>query len=240
MKIFIKYCIILLISILFSLQFFVNDVLANDREHLRETLEQQENDLSNEMNEIEPLESLSEDVLNSALETANNNIKDTNGKIEFSPRKLLKKFQKGIFTIAIKTRTAAILIYSLFLVAIVLYISLWGSRYIEKRSKAILMLKNISLLFFIYINLPLIIIWLNTDKSYLKDITLFDVVYNIMEFFKSNSIVIGLLMIYAGVTRIIISKNNLPVRKQGDFLVKVGVLSFIFLNIAPLLISFLI
>lgn len=239
MKNFARYCIILLLTI-FSLQLLVNDVFAQDREYLRETLEKQENDLSNEMDEIDPVESLSEDVLNSAVETANDNAKDVSGKVEFSPKKLLKNLQKGLFTLVIKTRTAAILIYVLFLVGVVLYIAVWGSRYIEKRSKAILMIRNVSLLFFVYINIPLVIIWLNTDKSYLKDITLFDTVYNIMEFFKNNSIVISLLMIYAGVTRIIISKNNLPIRTQGNFLIKVGVFSFVFLNVAPLLISFLI
>lgn len=140
----------------------------------------------------------------------------------------------------INSRTISIYAYISVWVIGILYASTFGSRDVNKRRKTYLIIRNSTILFLTYINIPLFIIWLNADKSSISTLTLFDIVYDCLEFLQRNSLIISSLMAYAGLSRVIISRNDLPLRKQGRYLIKFSIITLILLNIAPMAMYFLI
>lgn len=211
----------------------------SNRDNLRQELEKQEQILEEEMKPINPLD---EDITKSLYEKALNDLEETakNSTGELDIKSKSDAFQRLIFRLVINSRTIAIYAYIAIWVAGILYAATFGSRDVNKRRKVYLIIRNSTVLFLTYINIPLFIIWLNADKSQLSSVTAFNVVYDILEFLQSNSLVISSLMAYAGVTRIIISKNDLPMRRQGIYLTKFSVVVLLLLNIAPMAMYFLI
>lgn len=222
------------------ISFLPNTVYAkSDREALKDELEQQEDDLQDELKPYNPLD---DKVTNKVFKNSVNNVvkNSKNTKGEFSTKNITNMIQKGLFTIVIKTRTFAIIAYALIWVIGILYAVVMGSRDVNKRRKAFLVIRNTTILFFTYINIPIFIIWLNTDKTKLTQVTFFNIAYSILHFLQNNALIIAVLLVFAGISRLIISKNNLPERKQGIFLIKSAVISFLFLSIAPIAMRFLI
>ncbi|MBS5926216.1 MAG: hypothetical protein ACLS2V_12985 [Clostridium paraputrificum] len=228
-----NFYLVLVFLILFSISFKSNTYAA-DREHLKETLEQQEQQLGEEMKPLAP-----EKLDRSFFESLSDQILEREYTGEFNASKLVIALQTFVYTIFIKLRTYTILLYSVGLVICLFYMAVMGSRDANKRRKSYLFIRNTSVLFFIYINVPLFIIWLGTDKSKLLNLSIFNIVLDIIEFMQSNSVVISSLLLYAGVTRLIISRNDLPVRMQGRYLIKFAFILLVFLNLAPIAIEFL-
>ena len=210
----------------------------SDRDALREKLEEQEESLKDEMQPINPLEDT--DKIENYMDDITDSVKLEGLTGEFNVQDKINGIQKSLFLIIIKTRTVAIILYSAIWVIGIIYSATMGSRDVNKRRKVFLIIRNSTVLFFIYINIPLFIIWFNTDKSILTQLKLFDVVYDILEFLQRNSVIISSLLLFSGISRLIISKNDLPVRKQGIYLIKFSVILLFVLNIAPVAMNFLI
>lgn len=238
-KIYKNVIKVLLLSIVIISSFSISTFAAGDRDTLREELEQQEEELKNELKPYNPLDKgVTVEKFGNTLDTILENNKDVKG--EFSVDNVVITTQKALFEIVIKTRTFAIIAYGLLWLIGIIYAAIMGSRDVNKRRKVFLIIRNCTVLFFVYINIPLFIIWINSDVGRVTQLTFFNVVFNIMEFLQKNSLIIAVLLLFAGVTRLIISRNDLPVRKQGQFLIKFAIISLIALNVAPLAMSFLI
>lgn len=216
-----------------------SDTTESDRDALRNKLENQEDTLRNEMEPINPFDSeTTKDVYNNAVDAIENQEVSDNPTLNVADK--ARTIQKGIFELVIKTRTGAIITYALTWILGIIYVAVMGSRDVNKRRKVFLLIRNSTVIFFVYINIPLFIIWLNTDKSQLTQVTTFNLLYDLIDFLKRYSIIISCLLAYAGATRLIISKKNLPVRKQGQYLIKFAIIALIFLNLVPVAIYFII
>lgn len=231
---------IFIAAIVISFSFMIKPSYAvSNRDNLRNELNNQEKILEEEMNPLDPLKS---DVTKSIYEKAINDIveanKTTTGELDIKSKSDM--LQRFVFKLIVNTRTISIYAYVGIWVLGILYASTFGSRDVNKRRKVYLILRNSTVLFLIYINIPLVIIWLNSDKTKLSDISIINSIYAGLEFLQRNSLVISGLMAYAGVSRLIISRNDLPVRKQGKYLTKFSVIMFICLNVAPIAMYFLI
>lgn len=211
----------------------------SNRETLKEELNKQEQILEEEMEPINPIdENIVESLYDKAVGDLKDSFQNSTGVPDFKSKSAL--LQKFIFKIIINSRSIAIYSYIGIWVIGILYAATFGSRDVNKRRKTYLIIRNSTLLFLTYINIPLFIIWVNADKSSLSSITIFNVVYDFLEFLQRNSLIIASLMAYAGITRVIISRNDLPLRRQGKYLIKFSIISLILLNVAPVAMYFLI
>lgn len=227
-------------AIILSLGFMSKNTYAvSNRDNLRNELEEQEKVLEEEMS---PLDLLNSDVTQTLYEKAINDLselpKSTAGELDLKSKSDM--LQNFIFKLIINTRTISIYAYVGIWVVGILYGATFGSRDVNKRRKAYLVIRNSTVLFLIYINIPLFIIWLNSDKTKLSDISAINGIYTALEFLQRNSIVITGLMAYAGVSRLIISRNDLPIRRQGSYLIKFSAITLLLLNVAPVAMYFLI
>lgn len=214
-------------------------VAESNRENLKEELNKQEQILEEELKPINPIdENIVESLHDKAIEDLKESYQNSSGVPDFKSKSAV--LQKFIFKIIINSRTIAIYSYIGIWVIGILYAATFGSRDVNKRRKVYLIIRNSTLIFLVYINIPLFIIWLNADKSNLTSITAFNLVYDFLEFLQRNSLIIASLMAYAGITRVIISRNDLPLRRQGKYLIKFSIVSLILLNVAPIAMYFLI
>ena len=231
---------LVVISILISLSLFKTDVFANNRDNLREKLNKQEEILEEEMSETELnadegfIEGLYEESLDELKET----IKNSTGTPNFKGK--AKELQNGVFNLVINTRTYSIYAYIIIWVVGILYAATLGSRDVNKRRKVYLLIRNSTVIFLTYVNIPLFLIWASSREKKWYDIDALNVLYALLEFLQRNSLVIACLLAFAGITRLIISRNDLPVRRQGIYLIKFSVYLLILLNIAPVAMYFLI
>lgn len=227
-------------TIVLFLSFTITPVFAeSNRDNLRKELEKQEQVLEEE---LEPINPIDDDVTKSMFEKAIKSLEESNlnatGKVDIQSK--TDSLQSLLFKIIIKTRTLAIYAYIGIWVVGILYAATFGSRDVNKRRMVYLIIRNSTVLFLTYINIPLIIIWINAYKSQISDLTVFNAIFDVLEFLQRNSLIISSLMAYAGITRLIISRNDLPMRRQGIYLTKFSVIVFLLLNIAPMAMYFLI
>lgn len=217
----------------------ISTFATDDREHIREKLNEQESELTDEMKPINPFDSeVTDNLYKNAVDSAKEQVQNSTGELNIKGK--ADAIQKAIFQVIIKSRTAAIISYVGVWIVGLLYAGVMGSRDVNKKRKVYLWIRNSTVLFFTYINIPLLIIWLNADKSNALQITLFNVLYNSMLVLRSNSLVIWALLVYAGGSRKIISKNDLPMRMQSKHLIKWAFILLVFLNIAPIAMYFII
>lgn len=211
----------------------------SNRDNLRQELEKQEQILEEELKPINPLdEDITQSLYQKALDDLETNAKNSTGEVDIKGK--TDQIQRFFFKLIINSRTIAIYTYIGIWVLGILYAATFGSRDVNKRRKVYLYIRNSTVLFLTYINIPLLIIWLNAYNKELFDITAFDLTYDILLFLQRNALIISALMYYAGKTRVIISKNDLPMRRQGNYLVKFSVIVLILLNVAPIAMYFLI
>lgn len=208
-------------------------VYAESKSNLELKLEEQEEDLKENIGDIVPdagntIESSTDMILNQTV-TGESNIKN-----------IVEKGKELLSNLLIKTRTLAIIAYGIFVVVTLIYMATVGSRSLNKRRSSLLSLIGFTVLFVVYINLPLLVLYIQADKSALPNITIYQRAAGILDFFKSNSLIISLLLIFLGLSKIIISKNDLPSRNQGKYLLKFSVINFIVLNTIAMAINFIV
>ena len=63
---------------------------------------------------------------------------------------------------------------------------------------------------------------------------------NAVKFLQSNSFIIAAIFAYVGITKLIVSKNDLEFKLQGRYLVKFSFILLILLNIVPIIIRIII
>ena len=219
---------------------YADDINSNDgREELQEQLDQQEKELQDSFQPLNPFDS---DTIHNANDNIQKIVEDNKATIgnDINVEGITNRIQSFLFNLVIKTRTTSIIVYAIIWVVGIIYMSVRGSRDVTARRKAFLFIRNSTVLFFVYINIPLFILWFNTDKSLITKLSLFNSFYSIVKFLQKNSLIIAGLLAYAGTSRILVSKNNLPLRRQGQYLIKFSAITLLFLNVVPLAMYFII
>lgn len=143
-------------------------------------------------------------------------------------------------TLTIDGRNVVISIYALYVIVALIYLGIFGSRDLAKRKRGIVALIGVSFIFLLYINIPLIMMYIQGDKSLVRQLTFTDRINSVVSFFQRNSFIISAIIAYVGVTKLIVSKNDLGFKLQGRYLIKFSLLLIILLNTVPMIISFLI
>ncbi|WP_455796029.1 hypothetical protein [Clostridium butyricum] len=230
--IFLIRGIIFGIMVLFSVQLGVFATEKKDKTQLEVQIEEQENKLKEDMPNLVPdNDTLITDTADTIMNTEYGDF-NLEGKIN-SATQFINNF-------LIKTRSIIIITYGLFVALITIYLSTIGSRSLNKRRHGILLLIGNTILFLVYINIPLLIIYLSVAKENIVNISLYSRIIQVTNFLRSNSLIISILLCYLGFTKLIVSKNDLPTRKQGKYLIKTEDIILIILNIVPLAINFII
>lgn len=159
---------------------------------------------------------------------------------EFNVEDKKNTIKNLIVTGLIKSRTMVILSYAVFVAGICIYMATMGSRSLNRRRHGLLLLIGNTIFFLIYINVPLMIIYFSMLQEHLNEIEFIDRMIDTMNFITNNSVIISVLLAYLGVSKLIVSKNDLSTRKQGQYLLKASVIVFLILNVLPFGISFII
>ncbi|NFN06389.1 hypothetical protein FDB50_16990 [Clostridium botulinum] len=197
-------------------------------------LEQQEQQMKSDIgNGIVPKD---DDFLDNALDAVQN--AEYKG---FDIKKKTNSIINFINTFVVKSRSVVIITYGVLIIIISIYMATIGSRSINKRRNGMLIMLGNTILFLVFINMPLFIIYFTIAKNNIGEgISIYSRILNILEFFRDNSFIISMLLAYLGVSKLIISKNNLPIRHQGKYLLKASVILLIVLNLVPIAIKFII
>lgn len=233
-----KFCLALaLVSTLnMSNSFIVTN--ADDRDNIKNKIEEQEDIIGEELNEFQIEDLFNESNYYDELQKLQDeNVDNSTG--EFSTKKIINNLREMFYKFLINTRTYSIIGFIILCVLAAIYAATFGSRDVSKRRKAYLLVRNFFVLFMIYINTPLFILWIKSDKTALLNIDFINVFVTFIEFLQSNSIIICILIAYSGFHKYIISKNNLPLYKTGIYQMKFSLWLFIILNIITPTIKFL-
>lgn len=140
-------------------------------------------------------------------------------------------------TVTVDGRSLVISVYALYILVMLIYLGVFGSRDLAKRKRGIISLIGISLVFLLYINIPLIMMYIQGDKSLIFQVSFTDRINSIVLFLQRNSFIIAAILAYVGVTKLIVSKNDLGFKLQGRYLVKFSFILLILLNIVPVIIK---
>lgn len=204
----------------------------NEKTKLEQKLENQEQDIKNDMGDIVPeSNNISADI---AEQIQNAEYGD------FNLEKKKEKLSNFVNNLVIKSRTFIIMVYALIVSALCIYIATLGSRNVNKRRNGFYLLIGNTLLFLIFINIPLIVIYFSAIKENYSDISIINGVMNLTKFLRQNSFIISSLLAYLGISKYIVSKQDLPVRKQSIYLLKGYIVVLVVLNIIPVAINFII
>ena len=230
-----KKSILIIVTIL-SIYFNSTSVVfadTTDKTNLQSKLEQQE-------------EQIKDDMGDKIVPKNNMNISDTADNIqnaEYGDLNVKKKTSAAtefINNFVIKSRTTVIIAYAVFVAIISFYMATIGSRSLNKRRLGLLLLKGNTILFLVFINIPLIIIYFSNFKLNVDSSSVYSRIMGVMNFFSENSFVISTLFIYLGISKLVVSKNDLPTRQQGIYLLKASVLLFMVFNLVPVAIRFIV
>lgn len=205
---------------------------TTEKSNLQIKLEGQEDKLKNDIGDLAPKD-------DNTIEKSTDTI--MNAKYgEFNGEKKSKELLDLVKTGIIKSRTFIIYAYALYVAGLAIYISTIGSRSINRRRHGLLSLKWNTIVFLMFINAPLVIIYFSALKSNIANFSIYNIFLGGIEFLRTNSFIIFVLIAYLGITKLIISKNDLPTRIQGKYLIKASFILLIFLNLIPICISFII
>ena len=234
MKKIYKYILFFLLANIF-VSFNLNlNVYAKNKEKtkLEQQLEEQEDKLDDDIGDFVTND---DEIIMDTVESIKNS--EYNG---FNVENKINSMTNFLKNIVIKSRSTVIILYGLFVILISIYIATIGSRSINKRRHGILLLIGNTLLFLFFINIPLIIIYFSVMKEYTSGISFYSRIIGFTNFLRSNSLIISALLGYLGISKLIVSKNDLPNRQQGQYLFKAAIVILIVLNIVPYAITFII
>ena len=225
--------IVLTIITIFNFSFVIAFAGDKEKSKLESKLEQQESDLKDDIgNKFIPKD---DTIIDDTADTiANAEYKD------FNINEKTNSITDFIKTVIIKSRTTVIIVYALVVAILSLYIATIGSRSLNKRRHGLILLIGNTLLFLVYINIPLIIIYFSAVKDNIASISLLERIMSLINFLQENSFVVSILLAYLGVNKLIVSKNDLPTRLQGKYLLKAAAIMLVILNVVPIAINFII
>ena len=137
---------------IFSMSTIVYAAETKEKTLLELQIEQQEEKLKEDMPDLVPKD---DTIINDTADT----IKSTEYG-DFNIDNKINAVTKFVNEYLIKTRSIVIVCYGLFIVLITIYLSTIGSRSLNKRRHGTLLLIGNTILFLLYINIPLFIIYI--------------------------------------------------------------------------------
>lgn len=218
---------------LFSVFSFNRVVYASD---IDKKLEQQNKDIENNMNNM-PTQG---EEFEGVLEQFNSNRENSSG--EFNKAELMNKMESSIIKGVIGLRTYSIYMYVLLQFIVVILISTIGSKSLEKRKLYIVFSITITVLFLVFLNLPIIMIYFQNRalEEVIGEGGILKSLIGVISFLKDNSPVISMLLVVYGLINVTLSKNNLPKRMQGKHMIKLAAVVFLVMKILPLIINLIV
>lgn len=230
-NIIILFVMVLLVSIPSSV-FATTNNNDNDKTRLEQHLSEQEDNIKGDMGNIVPKD---DTIIEDTADTIKN--AEYNG---FDLDKKINTMTDFVNNLVVKSRTVIIVVYALIVSCLCIYISTLGSRNVNKRRNGYYLLIGNTGLFLVFINIPLIIIYFSIAQQNYHSISIINGILSITTFLRQNSMVICAIMAYLGISKYIVSKEDLPVRKQSIYLLKASVIVLIILNVIPFAINFII
>lgn len=229
-----KTQLIILFSILIMSLNISTTVFAynSEKKDLEIKLEQQENNIKEDMGDITPRD-----------DTFINDSVDSVMKAEykgFNVREKIDSISNFIKNFIVKSRSTVIIFYGLVVTILTIYIATIGSRNLNKRRHGLFLLIGNTLLFLVFINIPLVIIYFSVAKENIAEISIYRRILDMMDFLKSNSLIISALLAYLGMSKLIVSRKDLPNKQQGEYFLKSAVIVLLVLNLVPIAIKFII
>lgn len=171
-------------------------------------------------------------------DTFQENNKNATG--DYLGKKVVASLNKAFFNISIKFRKVVIILYTLIICADVILISTVGSNSIQKRRHYMLTGVGFTVLFIIFINIPIILLyWQYTKDNNLVSLNgLFSMAISIIKFLQHNSFIISLLVLLYGMVQLTLSQYDVGKRLNGRYLIKCAVIIFLTLQLVPMAINF--
>lgn len=167
--------------------------------------------------------------------------KDTSSG-NFDSEELKNKIKGGLVQLTISLRKYAIPIYILLEILLVILISTIGAKNIQKRKAYTIMSISFTLLFIFLLNIPILAIYFQNRalEEVLGSGGIYAAIYGLIKFLQINSPVISMLFVIYGVINIILSKNDLPRKLVGTYMINFAIVSLVVLQALPLIIKFIV
>lgn len=239
--VFIIVSLIFIISLILIIKigFTPRQVYANEvKNGIDVKVNEQSKDIQDKLKESK-LPS-SGDKLDSLMQKYETNKDSSTGN--FDSKGLKSKIQGGLVQITLGLRKYAIAIYILVEILLVILISTIGAKNLQKRKVYIVMAISFTLLLVFLLNIPILAIYFQNRalEEVLGSGGIYTTIYGLIRFLQTNSPVISILFVIYGVINIILSKNDLPRRLVGTYMIKFAILSLVVLQALPLIIKFIV
>lgn len=231
-NIIILFVILLLFNIPSSVFATPNNNSEDDKTRLEQHLSEQEEHIKGDMGNIVPRD---DKIIEDTADTIRN--AEYNG---FDLSKKINNMTEFVNNLVVESRTLIIVVYGLIVSCLCIYIATLGSRNVNKRRNGYFLLLGNTGLFLVFINIPLIIIYCSVAQQHYHSISIIKGILSITKYLRQNSLIICAIMAYLGISKYIVSKDDLPVRKQAIYLLKSSVVVLIILNVIPFAISFIV
>lgn len=146
-----------------------------------------------------------------------------------------------LLKLSIGARKFAVSIYILNIIGNIILLSTLGAKSLEKRKVYIFSSIAITLILLLFLNIPIFVIYFeyNSFFTMVTSGALNQHFYNTIFFLKDNSFVIFSLLLSYGIVNLAISRNNLPRRLTGRYLIKASFVLLIVMQSISAVINFI-
>jgi len=155
-----------------------------------------------------------------------------------------KLTQENVFAffirLSLNTRRFSIIIFALLMIFYATMLSTVGARSVKKRRKYTFLTVNMTMLFLLLINLPIIILTYNATKESITVDTVINSLYGFLGILQSNSFVIAAVMFITAIDKKVLNVSDIPDRAQGNFLMVGSVAMVLILNLLPRFLTYIV
>ncbi len=198
-------------------------------EKIDDKLEQQHEDLKDSMGEFGDY-SDGFDSMVDKLRTNRNKDYDS-----FSMDDFKKRSSNFLFTTSLESRRLSVPIYVITIILNIILMSIFGGKNLKKRKYYIIGCIVYTVLFLLFLNIPLIIIYFQQTPigEILNKDTVSKNLYMFIEFMRANCVFYGLLLISYGIVNKILGRNDVARGTNGGYVIKVAIITVLVLLILP-------
>ncbi|MBO8160665.1 MAG: hypothetical protein H0Z24_03430 [Thermosipho sp. (in: Bacteria)] len=220
----------LLLSILPAAQAF-----AQNEDAIQQKLEEQHEIILEKFKNAKPF-SDTEDKFNSLMQ----NFKKTqeSSDVTTSKEQVIHNLKAKIYDLSLSSRKYVVPAYMIIVAVNTILLSTLGSRSLIQRRKYILSLISFTILFVVVINLPLIILYFQSNPSseLLEADKMYQAAFAFVYSLKRNSIAISILVLVYGLVLQLLGKNDIPKKILSQYLIKIAIILFVVLQALPIIV----
>lgn len=232
-----------ILSIFFMLNFInvyatENEIdIDKNQQEIEQKIEKQNEDITEKLNTI-GLPNNKDKILrfyNTLQETKTSSLEADN----------LQSVKKNLFNtvldLSIKMRKYPIPIYISLLILNAIFAITIGSKSMEKRKHYILYSISLTILFVLFLNIPVLMIYFSnntlTGQEQLE--TTYTGLYAFINFAKRNSLTICVIFIIYGILLKILGSGDVAKKMAGHFFIKGSIVTFILIQLLPIVVNFI-